>query len=126
MHRLVQLANQTKRQSLLSLCHKTVPAKLPAYVTFMCPYQEAICYFVRTGNEKRTTLKVIKNGNILLYSAENCKITGLEIRTSRVFKESDCTSGARIRKTVSTKSCCIPELLALKGLNACTKLQSVE
>ena len=32
------------------------------------------------------------------------------------FKDSDCTFGAKVRKTAGARSCCIPELLALKGL----------
>ena len=48
---------------------------------------------------------------------------GSEIRKLRAFKDSDCTFGARVGKIAGARSCCIPELLALKGLNsskACT------
>ena len=41
---------------------------------------------------------------------------GSEIRTLRAFKDSDCTFGARVRKTAEARCCCIPELLALKWL----------
>ena len=75
--------------------------------------------FVRTGNERfTTTLKLMNTWTTLLYSANNCKIIGSEIRTLRAFKDSDSTFGARVRKTVGTRSCCIPELLGLKGLKA--------
>jgi len=33
-----------------------------------------------------------------------------------VCKAGDCTLGARVRKTAGARSCCIPELVALKGL----------
>ena len=33
-----------------------------------------------------------------------------------MFKDSDCTSGASQKKTAGARSCCVLELLALKGL----------
>ena len=80
---------------------------------------------------------MMKTGSVLLYSAKigkkngseirelgalkngDCTFgakTGLEIRKLRAFKDSDCTFGARVRKTAGARICCIPELLALKGL----------
>ena len=81
---------------------------------------------------------VMKTGSVLLYSAKigkkngseikelrafkysDCTFgakIGLEIRKLRAFKNSDCTFGARVRKIAGARICCIPELLALKGLN---------
>ena len=61
-----------------------------------------------------------------LFCKTNYKRIGSEITKPRVFKDDDCTFGARVRKTTTTKqqqqktagarSCCIPELLELKGL----------
>ena len=42
---------------------------------------------------------------ILLYSAKNGKRTGSEIKKLRVFKDSDCTFGARVSKTVKESAC---------------------
>ena len=39
-----------------------------------------------------------------------------EIRKLRAFKNRDYTFGARVRKKAGARSCCIPELLALKPL----------
>ena len=39
-----------------------------------------------------------------------------EIGKLRAFKNRDYTFGARIRKKAGVRSCCIPELLALKEL----------
>ena len=50
--------------------------------------------------------------------ADRGKRIGREIRKLLVFKDGDCTFGARDRKTAGARSCCIPELLALKGLKA--------
>ena len=55
-------------------------------------------------------------GTIGLYSAKTFKRFGSEMRKLRAFKDSDCTFGARVRQTAGARSCCIPELLALKGL----------
>ena len=60
---------------------------------------------------------ISENLTILLYSAKLPKEFGSEIRKLRAFEDSDCTVGARIRKTAGARSCCIPELLALKGLS---------
>ena len=35
-------------------------------------------------------------------------------------KAGDCTLGARVRKTAGARSCCIPELVALKGWRTVT------
>ena len=49
---------------------------------------------------------------ILLYSVNSLqKNRFLKIRRLREFRNTDCTFGARIRKTAGARSCCIPEQL---------------
>ena len=75
-------------------------------------------YFVIIGIERSTTtLKLIITETILLYSAKYCNRIGSdEITELQAFTDSDCTFGARVRKTAGARCCCIPELPALKGL----------
>ena len=58
----------------------------------------------------------MKTLTVLPYSAKHLQKNWFRIRTLWAFKDS-CMFGARVRKTVGTRSCCIPELLALKGLS---------
>ena len=44
------------------------------------------------------------------------KKIGSAVRKLQAFKDSDCMFCARVRKTSGTRNCCVPELLALKGL----------
>ena len=55
---------------------------------------------VKTYVHVQTSRKII-----LLYSAKNGKRIGSEIRKLRVFKDSDCTFGARVSKTVKGSAC---------------------
>jgi len=54
---------------------------------------------------------------LLENKIKSSKRTGSEIKKLRAFKDSDCTFGARVRKTDGARSYCIPELLALKWLS---------
>ena len=74
---------------------------------------------VRISSERSaTTLKWSKLEPFYFILQEHCESIGSEITKLRAFRDSDCTFGARVRKTAGTRSCCccIPELLALKGL----------
>ena len=93
----------------------------------------------KSGDCNEQVQNVMKTGSVLLYSAKTGKKNGSEIRELRAFKnsdctfgakigleirklrafkikDSDCTFGARVRKIAGARICCIPELLALKGL----------
>ena len=95
-------ANQSSR-----LCHIYVP-KWGDYAARL---------FILGGGESQ--FLHIARWIILLYSATFCKRIGSEVKTLRAFNDSDYAFGARVQKTNSwrrARSCCIPELLALKGL----------
>ena len=82
-------------------------------------------YFVRTGNEKSTTFKLMNTWTALLYSAKNCKNNWFRyVEVTGVFEDRDFTFGARVRKTVGARSYCILELLALKGLRRAATLSA--
>ena len=51
---------------------------------------------------------------------KKCKKIGSAVRKLQAFKDSDCMFCARVRKTSGTRNCCVPELLALKGLSLVT------
>ena len=72
--------------------------------------------FSRLGNERRTTTLNLLAENVNLIFVKHCKIFGSDIRKLWAFRDSDCTLGASVRKTAGARSCCIPELLAMKGL----------
>ena len=97
----------------------TVPTKLTFNLTFMCPNQGTV--FVRTGNERSKALNWWKHEPFYFIVPNNCKRSGSEIRKLWVFKDSDCTSGAKIvtvhlvpeseKQLAPWRSCYIPELL---------------
>jgi len=98
-----------------------------AYVTIPCPpsfpRMSHLCAQIRGLGcknrkwKKYNNTKLMKTWTILLYSAKICKRIGSEIRKFRAFEDGDCTFRARVRRTAGARSCCTPELLALKGLN---------
>ena len=98
-----------------------------AYVTIPCPPSfppmSPLCAQIsglgckNRKYKKYNNTKLTKTWTILLYSAKICKRIGSEIRKFGAFKDGDCRFGARVRRTAGARSCCTPELLALKGLN---------
>ena len=74
--------------------------------------------FVRTDNEKSTTLNrwQLEPFHLILLK-KTAKRIDSEIWKLQAFKDGDCTFGTRVRKTAGARSCCIPELLALTFLS---------
>ena len=72
----------------------TVPTELTFNLTFMCPNQGTV--FVRIGSERSKALNWWKHEPFYFILPNKCKRSGSEIGKWRVFKDSDCTSGAKI------------------------------
>ena len=91
--------------------------------------------FVRRGNEtwkKYETLicRKLQPFDFILQKKKKKQknwFRNKEVKKKRLwaFKDSDCMFGARVRKTAGARSCCIPELLAIKGLSCLWIVYSV-
>ena len=114
---------------LFAIFHRCIQLLLSGtYVTTLCPASFPLMshlfaeirgqFCKKNGNERSTaTFTLIKTGTILLYFAKKkCKKIGSAVRKLQACKDSDCMFCARVRKTSGARNCCVPELLALKGL----------